>query len=59
MPRWARMPFLVGMFYLAHLGDGVGQLHQQGVGVAAGEDHVHHLRAPRSASATTAGSSIP
>ena len=34
------------MFYLAHLGDGIGHLHQQRVSVAAGEDDVHHLRTP-------------
>ncbi len=34
---------LVGVFDFAHLGDGVGQLDEDGVGVAAGEDDVGHL----------------
>ena len=37
--------FLVGVLHFAHLGDGVGKLDQRGVRVAAGQDHVHHLRA--------------
>ena len=36
---------LVGVFGFAHLGDGVGQFNEDGVGVAAGEDDVDHLRA--------------
>ena len=35
---------LVGVFDFAHLGDGVGKLDQQRVGVAASEDDVGHLR---------------
>ena len=31
------------MFDFAHLGDGVGEFDEEGVGVAAGEDDVGHL----------------
>ena len=36
---------LVGVFDFAHLGDGVGELDEEGVGVAAGEDDVDHFGA--------------
>ncbi len=39
------MPFLIGMLHFAHLRDGVGNFHQRGVRIAAGQDHVNHLRA--------------
>jgi len=35
--------FGVGVFDLAHFGDGVGEFDEEGVGVAAGEDDVGHL----------------
>src|SRR6266481_2383598 len=35
----------VGVFHLAHLGDEVGELDKLGMGVAAGADNVHALRA--------------
>ncbi len=37
--------FLVGVFYFAHFGDGVGDFDEGGVGVAAGKDDVQHFRA--------------
>jgi hypothetical protein len=40
---------LVGVFYFAHLGYGVGKFDEDGVGVAAGEDDVDHVGALRDA----------
>src|ERR1700722_6555119 len=34
---------LVCVFYLAHFGYGVGQIHQQGMCIAPGQDYMHHL----------------
>ena len=36
--------FLVGVFDLAHFGDGVGEFDEEGVGIAAGENNVQHFR---------------
>jgi hypothetical protein len=44
MPRWARTPFLAGVFHFPYLGQGVGQLDQEGMGIAAGENDTNRLR---------------
>src|ERR1039458_10127813 len=51
IPRWSIFDaalredaFLVGVLHFAHFRYGIGQLHEKGVGVAPGQDDVHHLR---------------
>ncbi len=51
IPRWSILDpalredaFLVGVLYFAHFRHSIGELHEQRMGVAAGQDYVHHLR---------------